>query len=1200
MPIEKMTKPSCYVAVGASAGGLEALERVFDQAPANEGLAFFVIQHLSPDFKSVMDELLARRTELAIHRAEDGMVVEPNTIYLNTPKKEMRIEDGRLRLVEKDLSKGLSLPIDIFFRSLAVDVGPHGVAIVLSGSGSDGSRGIKDVHERGGLIIVQDPATADFESMPAAAIDTGLVNFILPPEEMGDTLTRHVRHPYPADRKPAILPTSDSSDDGVLAEVFALLLDQHGIDFAHYNPTTVVRRIERRIQLVGAPGIEEYIERLTTEPDEIDTLYRDLLIEVTQFFRDKPAFDRLRHDFLAPAIEAAAGPLDEEFRLWIAGCATGEEAYSLAILCQEEMDRIGSRRPVRVFATDVHRSSLDLAGAGRYSVESIADLEPARLERFFEKEGELYRVSPELRKLVVFAQHNLLKDTPFTKIDLVSCRNVLIYFQPAAQRKILASFHFALKVGGGLFLGPSESLAALEEEFEPVDRHWNIFTKKRDKRLSMDLRMPIPNKIKGNRFLARQQEQQQLRPRISVEGGNPRLLRVYDELLAERMAPGLLIDERRQLVHTFGKDPRRFLGPAAGRASSDVLDMLDEDLRVPLGAAIQRAGKEQVPVVYKDVRLRGEDFDDLVKMVVKPLPDSKGEELYFLITFESKEAPKPPEPEIVTEAGTYNLDEASRQRIGVLESELQYTKESLQTTVEELQTSNEELQATNEELVASNEELQSTNEELHSVNSEYQQKIRELTELTRDMDNLLLSTEIGTIFLDRGLCIRKFTPAIAEAFNLLPQDLGRPLKHISNNLDDQQLLGDAEKVLETGEPREREVSNAGAGRFLMRIQPYRGKASKIEGVVITFVDIGAMKQAEAAHEFLLDHLPIFVLHKDLQGRITYVNQKFCELASKPAEELIGKSDAELYSPELAAEYLRADRETIETGEIRETVEEHDAGGVKMKVLTVKSPLRGADGMVDGLQVLFWDISDLKRTQAELERSNEELHQFAYVVSHDLQAPLRTISKFAELIAQRYGDQLDEKGGRWIEHLVKSTGSAQAMIRGLLDYSRLQTIAQSVRVVESAEAVDEALDLLGTATTDAGAEVTRGDLPKVAGDPAQLTQLFLNLINNAIRYRREDAPPRIDISVIEAPNQMWQFTVKDNGIGIDPSQQESVFELFARLNPKGVSGTGMGLSICHRVVETHGGRIWVESDGEGHGSAFHFTLPAGEYRESSEA
>ena len=596
--------PHHIVGVGASAGGLEALEQLFSGMPPDTGFAFVVVQHLSPDFKSLMDELLARRTRLPVLLVENGVTVQRDRIYLIPPKKEMIISEGKLLLSDKGAQAELSLPIDTFFRSLAQDAGPRAIGIVLSGGGSDGSRGIRDIHDAGGLVLCQDESTAAFDGMPRSARDTGIVDQIIPPQLMAGVLTEHLRQvEHSATLERFVVPPQMSG----LTALFRYLEREFGIDFSYYKPNTVVRRIERRVQILHLSGLDAYVERVLGDRAELDSLYRDLLIGVTRFFRDEDAFEQLEKHIVPDILGRT--PLSDEIRVWVPACATGEEAYSIAILFHEQMEARGEKRRIKIFATDVHSGSLEFATRGLYSEENIGRVTPRRLERYFAKEGSNWQVSAELRHLIVFARHNVVRDAPFTRVDLISCRNLLIYFQPIAQRKALGLFHFALKRQGILFLGPSENISTLGDDLETLNAHWRIYRKHRDLRPSGDPHalVPLTRASPALRLPASSPQQYSLAQMIGV----------YDALLDEHMPPSLLLNERRELVHAFG-GAGKFVRVQDGRPSLDVLEMVEPDLKIALTGAIQRALKERVAVTYKGLKLS--EGSSLAAQVPKPEP----------------------------------------------------------------------------------------------------------------------------------------------------------------------------------------------------------------------------------------------------------------------------------------------------------------------------------------------------------------------------------------------------------------------------------------------------------------------------------------------------------------------------------------------------------------------------------------------------
>jgi two-component system CheB/CheR fusion protein len=820
------------IGVGASAGGLEALRDLFEGMPEDTGMAFVVVQHLSPDFKSMLDELLSRYTTLPVHQAEHDLEVEPDTIYLMPARHEMIISDRRLILSERDSDKGLFLPIDTFFRSLATDAGASSVAVVLSGTGSDGSRGVRDIHAAGGLVIVQSEASAKFDGMPKSAEKTGVADLVLPPAEIRASLIRYAARA----RDHAGAPPAREAGDAV-STIFELLRRESGIDFASYKQSTVSRRVDRRLLLSRSRDLDEYVEKLCSSPEEVEALYKDLLIGVTNFFRDAEAFKALESAIVPELMDRldARG----ELRVWVAACATGEEAYSIGIVLHEAFRQRNLRPHMKIFATDVHASSIETAAQGRYPAEALTDM-PAHLkQRYFEQIGDEYQVQSQLRGSMVFARHNVLRDAPFTRLDLITCRNLLIYFKTPAQHKVLALFHFSLTLGGALMLGPSETPGPLSDEFIAVDARWKIYRKRRDMGLPADLRLARSPLLTSRERPAR------------ARVGPPEVNRAQQVLLDRYAPPSLIVDSELQLVHTFNGGGR-YLGPRDGRASLHLLDMLEGELKFAVSGAFKKAVSESQTVVYSGVPARSVDGLERVKLILEPL--TKEGEGRILITFEPMEVRRD------SERPDTDMEELAQNRIDSLEHELHYAKENLQATIEEMEAGHEELQATNEELIAANEELQSANEELQSVNeelytvnAEHQAKIAELTELTTDMNHLLVATEVHTIFLDHELRIRKFTPKIAETFNLLPHDIGRRIDTFTHHLRHDGLVADLETGLEQGKVVERDVRDRQGRWYFLRILPYRhydhghgheGGEGEVDGVLLTLVDISTLKRTE--------------------------------------------------------------------------------------------------------------------------------------------------------------------------------------------------------------------------------------------------------------------------------------------------------------------------------------------------------------------
>ncbi|WP_394836159.1 response regulator [Pendulispora rubella] len=1154
--------PPFVVGIGASAGGLEALERFFDCLPNDTNMAFVVVQHLSPDFKSLMDELLARHTELPICLVEDGMTIEPNHVYLIPPKKEMIISGGKLLLSERDRQQELTLPIDVFFRSLAQDCRERAVAIVLSGGGTDGSRGIRDVFDSGGLVIVQDEESAQFDGMPRTARDAGVAHWVLAPGEMPRVLLEHAARPKGHPLSPEPSPSS-------LQSVYRLLEQEFAIDFTHYKPSTVTRRIERRLQLARAEHLDGYLERLKRERSELDILYRDLLIGVTRFFRNEEAFEVLEKRVLPEMLRR--GPQDAPFRVWVAGCATGEEAYSLAILLHELASRAGNR-PVKIFATDVHAGSLEIAARGMYDEEAVKNVAPARLERYFLPRGKGFQIVPEIRQMLVFAQHNVIKDAPFTRVDLVSCRNMLIYLQPAAQQKVLSLFHFGLNRGGVVFLGPSESPGALVHDFQPIDRYWRIFQK------YSDVRIPVEARLKPARFA----DTSSLAPTSSVPGFGRQsfshLLGTYDALLEAFMPPSLLVNERGELLHAFS-GASRFLARRDGRQALDILEIVGPELKMVLVGGLKRALQETSPIVFKGVRI--DDAQGLHKVTLRPIRGRAGSLPNVLISFEAAEGLL----EHVPRSMEIDMGRVSEAHLAAMEAELSSTKENLQSAIEELETSNEELQAANEELLASNEELQSTNEELQSVNeelytvnAEYQRKISELTELTNDMDNLLASTDVGAIFLDRDLKVRKFTPQIAEKFHLLPQDAGRSIETFKHTIDHPGLIADLKHVLATGERIERDLTTHHDNAFFLRILPYRAKGT-VDGVVLTLIDVTGLKMAEDAlfHErYLLNSLlggvADAIYFKDASGRFIRANRPVQAFGAP------GRDDEVLRSGQAQHEQL----------------ERHvrDDGGEGWDRAT-RLPLRDRQERIVGVIGIFRDVTEQKRAEEKIREAVRRRDQFLAMLSHELRNPLGAIVISTALLKETPAE--DEARVRLMQILERQSQQMARLLDDLLEASRVtqNKIELRKQVVDLRASVRDAADAVRSMMDAHELQFDVQIDPQamgVYGDPTRLQQIQVNLLSNAAKYT-----PRGGHVVLEAKadTEHAVIRVRDDGVGIAKEVLDTVFELFVqskRTLDRSEGGLGLGLTLVRSLVDMHGGTVAAISDGEGKGAEFVVRLP----------
>ena len=854
------------VAIGASAGGLDALERLFSSLPPDTGAAFVVIQHLAPDHKSMMDNLLARYTRMPVQVVSEGVALVANQVFLIPPGKTLQMVGDRLHLDPKP-EHGLSLPIDIFFNSLAENGLDRGLAVVLSGTGSDGSRGLAAVNANGGFVFVQDPLTAKFDGMPRSAIATGLVDVVAPAEELAARLVRHILAPR---SQTVRLPEGDAEHDGSITQPLDGILEQlvssSGIDFREYKSNTVMRRIERRMQVLHSRSLAEYHDRLAASVEEQALLRRELLIPVTRFFRDAATFDALAEDVIPDLVARwkEPGPI----RVWVACCASGEEAYTVAILFAEAFRRLGVTRAVKVFATDVEQQYLDHAAAGVYPDTIAAEVSAERLERWFTRRPDGYVVRAEVRQMVIFARHNLLADPPFTRMELVTCRNALIYFQPAAQERALRRLQYALTVGGALVLGPSESLGQLHSDFSAMRGRHKIY------RL-----------VRRNRVAAAVETAGRHRPTLvaarhggvgaagTARDGTATLVEAGQRLLMQQYAPPtLLVGDQRELLHVYG-NASALLQFTEGQATLDVLKLLPRELSWAAGLLLQSVSASRAQQRSAPLRLAG-DLERHVVITALPLPPPEGQDgaALTLLSFEHVA----PSPSTVPQTMEHNIEQ--QWLMNTLEAELGRTRDSLQATIEELEASNEELQATNEEMMASNEELQSTNEELQSVNeelytvnSEYQEKVDLLNSVNADLENVSRAAAIPTIFVDEDLRLTRVTPEAAVLFKVRDVDIGRSLEDFAHSLDYPELFSDLRRTVARGLATEREVKSRSGEWWMARIHPYAGQTASTSRAVMTFFNITSVKDSQRL-QAIIDSLPEHLAVLDTQGTILLVNQ----------------------------------------------------------------------------------------------------------------------------------------------------------------------------------------------------------------------------------------------------------------------------------------------------------------------------------------
>lgn len=822
------------VGIGASAGGLDAFKRFFGAMPSTTGLAFVLVQHLDPTHESLMADLLGRYTDMPVVQVEDQMPVEPDHVYIIPPDRYMMISDGVLRLTKPTERRGMRMPIDFFLVSLAEDLRERAIGIILSGTASDGTLGIKAVKAHGGVTMVQDPKTAQYDGMPCSAIATGMVDYVMPVDQMPDTLLRYVRHFYINGGPETGVEIEQAPDH--LETIAKLIREQTRHDLRQYKKSTVIRRIERRMGIHQIQEVSQYVRLLMQNPGEVTALFKDLLINITNFFREPEAFACLEELVIPDLVRGGSPP--RPIRVWIPGCSTGEEPYSVAMLLAEQLEKDRRNRNVQIFATDIDEEALETARAGIYPASIVADIAPERLQRFFTKQEDSYQINKRLREMVVFAPQNLIADPPFSKMDLILCRNLLIYLESPIQNKVISLLHFALNPGGYLFLGNSETLGIKQDLFDAISKKWRIY------------RRVTPLHRTNVEFPIFAPEPKPDRPPAA---GTPRQLSVGDTLhqfLIEHYAPTAAVVNRNADVIYLHSPTRGLLQLPTGEPTRELLAMVPARWRTKVRATLHRAARTGKPCSIGGLQ-RESSHTALVRFTVTPLPVGSSEGL-LIVTFEPVRERQPKES---AEAGT---DESVARQ---LETELKMTREELQNTIEQLETSNEELKASNEEVMSMNEELQSTNEELETskeelqslneelstVNNQLQEKVQELESANTDLANLLSSTEVATLFLDSEFRIKRFTPVTTRLLHLIPSDLGRPLVDITPKFADPDLLADAARVLHKGIPAEREIQ-ADRKWYLRRVLPYRSLDNEVGGVVITFSDVSALKEASQAFE----------------------------------------------------------------------------------------------------------------------------------------------------------------------------------------------------------------------------------------------------------------------------------------------------------------------------------------------------------------
>jgi two-component system, chemotaxis family, CheB/CheR fusion protein len=885
--------------IGASAGGLEALEQFLVKIPENSGMAYVVVQHLDPTQKGMLPELLQRVTEMEVHQAKNRMAVKQNCVYVIPPNKSMSISKGALHLSAPHESRGKRLPVDFFFRTLAEDRKELSIGIILSGMGSDGSLGLRAIKENNGIVLVQEPSTAKFDSMPRNAIDSVVVDVVASPGDLPGKLIDFFN------RFPAISSGKDIEikDESALEKIVSLLRTYTGNDFSFYKKNTMHRRIERRMGVHKIDKIAEYVTFLQENPIEGDILFKEMMIGVTNFFRDPDVWEKLGNSVLSDAI--ADLPEGSVLRAWVPGCSTGEEAYTLAIIFKEAFEKASPRKNIRlqIFATDLDNDSVEAARKGIYPVNIATDVSPDRLNRYFVKSDDSYRVNAEIREMIVFAQHNLIMHPPFINIDIISCRNLLIYLDADLQKKIIGLFYYSINNKGILLLGNSETIGTLGHLFQTVDARRKIYTKSANTLAPDTFNFPAAFSRPKTVNISYQKVPVS---DLSIEA-------IADQLLAKQFAPpGVLVNENGDIIYISGRTGK-YLEPATGKANMNIFAMLRDDLRQEVSVAFNQAIRKKGSLLLQNIKVgtngNKQTVDVKIHWIDKP-EQLKGKLMIVFIDL-------PKNSGIMQNPGTVKKS-ISSSREAELEKELQHMREQMQSTIEEMQTSqeeqkttneelqsaNEELQSTNEELTSSKEEMQSLNEELQTVNAELQAKVDDFSRVDNDMKNLLNSTDIATLFLDKELNIRRYTYQATKIFKLIKSDIGRPFTDLVSNLDYPEMTGDALKVLKSLIFIQKQIPGKNHQWFSVRIMPYRTFDDRIDGLVITFINITGLKQSEEKlnekeqfKRLLVDSAPGIIIHLSKDLKILEFNSEAEKYFGTRRSDTINQEFIQLFIPE---------------------------------------------------------------------------------------------------------------------------------------------------------------------------------------------------------------------------------------------------------------------------------------------------------------
>lgn len=1198
--------PVLVVGLGASAGGLDPCKRLLESVPADKGIAVVVVLHLAPAQESHVAELLKAATGMQVAQVAAKQRIEPNHVYVIAPATSLGIHDGVLEVGEPVRPHYKAKPIDAFFSALAADQGGRAVGIILSGTGDDGARGLSDIRAAGGLCLVQDPQTAEYEGMPQSAIETGAADAIVPPHEMGRILLEYAG---PSGVRPVLQapPEQQSSEEPRegLDAILALLGNRYRVDFRDYKKSTLQRRTQRRMGMKQIVGQQDYLAYLRTHPEEVEALYRDVLIGVTRFFRDPEEWECLERQ-VVPKLLEHHDP-DTPIRVWSAGCATGEEAYSLAMVFQEHIERTGNRFKLQVFASDLSHEAIAFARRGMYPADIEADVSPERLRRFFQRVGEHFQVDRTLRDRVTFSAHNLLSDPPFAAVDLVSCRNALIYLKPHAQERLLDLFHFSLRPDGILWLGSAETLGTRSANFNEISPKHRMFR---------SIGRARPERYSVPRWVAERVPIHGLPSELSPPLAGPKLARGLEQLVLQRYTSAcVFVDRSYRILYAFGRTSE-YLTQPVGEARMDLLSWVRPGLYAKLRTGLNEAAEHRGKVSVTG-RLESEAGTARVEVTIEPVISVPGAEGLFAVAFRT--VPR----SAASAAGASDGGAGEESFVRQLEQELQETRQELQTTVtqlvtvnqehyashEELLSLNEEFQSSNEELETSKEELQSLNEELTITNRQLEERNTELRTLTSDLNNLLVSADVPTLFLDRELRIRRYTPSCTQVMRIVATDIGRAFEHVKMQVRDDSVLADIKSVLETLTPAEAEVSTEDGRYFLRRVLPYRSDGDRVGGVCITFHDVTAQKRAateiEDARLFAeaviqTSRTPLFVLDAEL--RVVSANQAFYETFQVNATETLGRRIYELGNHQWDIPRLHRLLDLLpKERAVRNYDVEHVFDTIGWRTMRLNADWMKRTDRPDLILVSIEDVTDLRKSELAAQRRADELAQdhrrkdeFLAMLGHELRNPLAALTNGLNVMAVADGDA--DRAERVRTMMIRQAGRMTAMLDQLLDAARVSSgkfeLAQeAVDIVEAANAALEAAQpmLESTKHTLTVALPPPGTV-LVLGDGLRLAQVVENLLGNAAKYTESGGHVWLTVSTTD---DTVKISVRDTGMGLEPEMLERVFDLFTQATRslhRAKGGLGLGLPLVRSLVEMHRGHVDAFSAGLGQGSEFVVTLP----------